>query len=469
MRFRKARYGALVLATVIAAVMRPHMSRGDAGAASTVFYPRIVNGLMTASYPSTGALLMYDDTKATSLNGLCSGALIGCHTFLTAAHCVCPDNSSDAASCERFGITDPATLRVFLQDGGMFSVSSVELNPEYNFAVSGDVAIVTLSAPVTGVAPSPINQSQRLTTGAGGTIVGFGTTSAARRAADDAGLKRQGTVTLAQCPSDLPSDTQICWNFSGTAANTCEGDSGGPLFADFGSGSELAGVTSGGNSQDCLAPDVGFDSDVFVNRAWIAATAGSDLGSSSCTLPAVGSASTTSFATTGQLSGSTPQSTAQFDVPAGTTVLRIALNAQLGSASGSFNGTNDFDLYVRAGSAPTLSTYDCADLNPSPFGFCEITSPQAGTWHVLVDRAEGDGTFQVTATTYSTSIVAACPGDCNGDGTVTVDEVLEGVRILLGDADMSVCPVLDSNGDGVITVDELLASVSSLLNGCSAS
>ncbi|MBI3784470.1 MAG: trypsin-like serine protease [Deltaproteobacteria bacterium] len=460
MRIRP-RASTLLMAVVAVLTAVPSWSFG------ATFVPRIVNGLMTGAYPSTGALLMYDDTAATSLSGLCSGALIGCHTFLTAAHCVCPDNVSDAASCKSFGLTDPATLRVFLQDGGFFTVSRVDINPDYNFAVSGDVAIITLSDAVTGVAPTQINQARRLDRGAPGTIVGFGTTSAARHVPDDAGLKRQGTVLTATCPSDLPGDTQICWNFSGSASNTCEGDSGGPLFADLGAGPVLAGITSGGNSQDCLAPDVGFDSDVFVNRAWIVATTGSDLGSASCGLPAIGSAATAAVATTGQVSSTSPRASSQFEVPAGTRVLRVALNGQLGSTLGLSNAT-DFDLYVRAGSAASTAAYDCADTNSSPFGFCEIQSPQAGTWHVLVNRAQGDGTFQLTATTYSDNTPTTCAGDCNGDASVTIDEILDGVRILLGDSDLGACPILDTNGDGQVSVDEILAAVSSLLNGCSA-
>jgi subtilase family serine protease len=61
---------------------------------------------------------------------------------------------------------------------------------------------------------------------------------------------------------------------------------------------------------------------------------------------------------------------------------------------------------------------------------------------------------------------AACPGDCNGDGVVTIDEIVTGVNIALGATPLSQCPGLDANGDGVVTVDELLEAVSRALNGC---
>jgi pseudomonalisin len=59
-----------------------------------------------------------------------------------------------------------------------------------------------------------------------------------------------------------------------------------------------------------------------------------------------------------------------------------------------------------------------------------------------------------------------CAGDCNGDGVVTVDEVMTGVNIALGATPASQCPGLDANGDAIVTVDELLQAVDHVLNGC---
>ncbi len=62
----------------------------------------------------------------------------------------------------------------------------------------------------------------------------------------------------------------------------------------------------------------------------------------------------------------------------------------------------------------------------------------------------------------------ACAGDCNGDGQVTVDEILAMVNIALGNADVMGCSAGDANGDGQITVDEILTAVNNALNGCGA-
>jgi hypothetical protein len=218
-----------------------------------------------------------------------------------------------------------------------------------------------------------------------------------------------------------------------------------------------------------LAPDAGFDSDVFVNRSWILATAGADLGTASCDLPAVGSALTTTFTASGQLDSGTPEARLQFDVPEATAVLRIGLNGQVGNASGFFSSANDYDLFVRAESPPTSDVFDCADTNATTFGFCEIDAPRVGTWHVLIRLKKGAGAFQVSATTFAAAALTApsCNGDCNGDGAVTIDEVLACVNIALG-ADPATCRSCDADGNGVVAVDELVKTAGFALSGCPA-
>jgi hypothetical protein len=61
---------------------------------------------------------------------------------------------------------------------------------------------------------------------------------------------------------------------------------------------------------------------------------------------------------------------------------------------------------------------------------------------------------------------SACAGDCNGDGMVTVNELILGVNIALGTQPASVCTAIDTNGDGMVTINELIAAVTRALNGC---
>ena len=61
-----------------------------------------------------------------------------------------------------------------------------------------------------------------------------------------------------------------------------------------------------------------------------------------------------------------------------------------------------------------------------------------------------------------------CQGDCSGDGTVTINELILAVRIALGEASIDSCPSIDPSGDGTVTIDELIAAVSNALGGCPA-
>jgi len=63
---------------------------------------------------------------------------------------------------------------------------------------------------------------------------------------------------------------------------------------------------------------------------------------------------------------------------------------------------------------------------------------------------------------------AFCVGDCNGDGMVTVDELIRGINIALGTLSVDDCPVFDSSGEGMVTVDEIVTAVANGLNGCPA-
>ncbi|MFN8643751.1 MAG: hypothetical protein U0802_19610 [Candidatus Binatia bacterium] len=74
----------------------------------------------------------------------------------------------------------------------------------------------------------------------------------------------------------------------------------------------------------------------------------------------------------------------------------------------------------------------------------------------------------VLALTASTSDARAeCP-DCDGDGRVTIDELVTGITIALGGARLDACPTFDRDGDGQVSIDEILAGVAAALRGCEA-
>jgi uncharacterized protein len=61
---------------------------------------------------------------------------------------------------------------------------------------------------------------------------------------------------------------------------------------------------------------------------------------------------------------------------------------------------------------------------------------------------------------------AACTGDCDASGEVTVDDLLVMVNVSLDAAAVASCPAGDENGDGDVTIDELVTAVNHLLVGC---
>lgn len=60
----------------------------------------------------------------------------------------------------------------------------------------------------------------------------------------------------------------------------------------------------------------------------------------------------------------------------------------------------------------------------------------------------------------------ACTGDCDGDGSVVIGELIRGVNIALGSAEPAQCPAMDSNASGSVSISELIAAVSVALGGC---
>jgi hypothetical protein len=68
-----------------------------------------------------------------------------------------------------------------------------------------------------------------------------------------------------------------------------------------------------------------------------------------------------------------------------------------------------------------------------------------------------------TATPIPTA-PAACAGDCNGDGAVTINELVLGVSLGLGAS--GACAALDDDRNGTISIAELVRAVNAALGGC---
>jgi Ca2+-binding EF-hand superfamily protein len=61
-----------------------------------------------------------------------------------------------------------------------------------------------------------------------------------------------------------------------------------------------------------------------------------------------------------------------------------------------------------------------------------------------------------------------CIGDCNDDGQLNINELIRGVNIALGNADLATCPSFDRDGNGRVAINELIAAVTAALFGCTS-
>ncbi len=110
----------------------------------------------------------------------------------------------------------------------------------------------------------------------------------------------------------------------------------------------------------------------------VQAKAASDALAASCgtttTPPTGGNTLANGVAKTGLSGSASEELSFTMEVPAGATDLNFVMAG----------GTGDADLYVKFGSAPTTSSYDCRPYKGGNAESCPIATAQAGTYHVKV-------------------------------------------------------------------------------------
>ncbi|WP_088344732.1 MULTISPECIES: trypsin-like serine protease [Rhodomicrobium] len=343
---------------------------------------RIVNGLPSRSHPAVGALVTASGPNAPG--AWCTGTLVGCDKFLTAAHCIA-DNPA------------PGAYLVFFQELGFFKVKTVTwAKDKYKFPYF-DLAMLTLDRPVEGIAPMPVNTSVKPLNNSIATIVGFGRTGGTRL---DYGIKREGSVKTSACPPDLAKSQVLCWKFdadvvsSGSAQNTCNADSGGGVFMRDNDGPRVVekvfGVVSGGTDGNCLKKDLSYNVDVFQYRDWIAAAGEGRLSSAMCGRPLWDDPSREPARQTIRLDGKKPEASFTVEAPPGVTALRVAMNAEDDG-----KGKNLFQFAAFSKGAGQ-SENACANTGGGQFAFCAIEKPADGPWTIAVSRKKGQGDVQIT-------------------------------------------------------------------------
>jgi hypothetical protein len=61
---------------------------------------------------------------------------------------------------------------------------------------------------------------------------------------------------------------------------------------------------------------------------------------------------------------------------------------------------------------------------------------------------------------------APCTADCDERDGVALSEMVRGVNVALGSTDIAQCPAADADGDGSVSIDELVDGVANVMSGC---
>ena len=134
----------------------------------------------------------------------------------------------------------------------------------------------------------------------------------------------------------------------------------------------------------------------------------------------------------------------------------VRLLAQLGFENFNEQGLGAVVQAVKSANAE--STFE--DLTPETAVTLAQTTAAADP---MVQKALQDN---LLPTPTPTQTPGGCVGDCDSSGEVTIDEVIKGVNIALGNATVDTCRQFDVDGSGTVTINELIVAVNNVLSGC---
>ncbi|MGC4115996.1 MAG: trypsin-like serine protease [Myxococcales bacterium] len=375
-----------------------------------VGHEKIVNGTVDNGHPTVGKVRDNGDE-------ICTGTLVGAKTVITAAHCI------ESTTASRYA---------FILGSTAYPANSVTVHPSWDGnADSGegkyDIAVIVLKTSP-NITPTPVATAAPFV-GQEVTLVGFGVTG---ENYNNYGTKRITTNNLSKVVA-----TKIYWMPSGGVGTTCYGDSGGPAFANVNGQEVLLGVTSGGESP-C---ETGYSWDTRVDYyvSWISSVTGGDVvkaGSNTCTPSCSGKScgsdgcggtcgtcgtgttcnasfqcvstggGTTGGAVTENVSGSVAKSASKYFGP-----YTVVPGSNFSVA---MTGTGDADLYVRFGSKPTASSYDCRPYLDGSTESCSLTVPAGKTTAYIMVKGYTASSFNLVITYTKTG---TSTGGTTGTGT----------------------------------------------------
>ncbi len=304
----------------------------------------------------------------------CGGSIISSEWILTAQHCV------DGSSAADFRVVAGATRLSLASSAQIRGVTQIVRFPGYTDPSKGhDVSLLHLSSPLDlsgssaraiGLATAADAQAGRTGAGVSATITGWGTLSSGGSSPDQLRTVTMPIISNGQAQAAYAQETITSDQLAAGAAgkDSCQGDSGGPMTVAGAGATLLAGVVSWGyGCADANFP--GMYARVSSFADWIAANTG--IVGGVVTPPPNTTTALERTGLSGVKDGLTPFALA---VPAGVTAMTVTMSG----------GTPDADLYVRAGSAPTTTTFTCRSFTDTNDESCRIDAPATGTWFASV-------------------------------------------------------------------------------------
>jgi len=316
-------------------------------------------------------------------------------------------------------------------DGG----SSTATNPSHTYAAAGTYS-VSLTVTDNGGASNTKTSSVTVSSGGGGSTVLQNGVAVTGLSAVKNGQLRFTMVVPAGA-------TNLKFVTSG-------GSGDGDLYVKFGSAPTTSSYDcrswNSGNSETCSITTAQAGTYHVMINAYAAFSGMSLTGSYSTGGGGGGTVLQNGVAVTGLSAVKNGQLRYTMVVPAGATNLKFVTSG----------GSGDGDLYVKFGSAPTTSSYDCRSWNSGNSETCSITTAQAGTYHVMINAYAAFSGMSLTGsystggggggTTMSNGVpvtgLAATSGNWTADYTLVVPAGATNLKFAMsggsGDADLYV-------------------------------
>ncbi|RZM85379.1 hypothetical protein C3B51_00120 [Pseudoalteromonas rubra] len=232
---------------------------------------RIVGGEESTpfAYPFMGSLQLFINNE---YRHHCGSSLIAPDKVLTAAHCV--EGRTDSQFAVKFGAHDLTDE----SQGQSYKVTSIVMHERYHNPItySNDIAVLTLEAPVEGIAPIELADSElkrSYVVGENFKVMGWGALYSGGPSPDklnevDVPYISNEVCNDAQHYGGRISDSMLCAGFDEGQKDSCQGDSGGPLIVNRDNRWFQVGVVSWGDG--CAhAYKPGVYADVAVLNDWV--------------------------------------------------------------------------------------------------------------------------------------------------------------------------------------------------------